>query len=1036
MGVSELIDKTKEAYFKLKRTLYYEKLDLISRNLLVEFERNIKYDKFKLDEKLEEIAGWIDKLSNSEGDDELIPTIEQEIKNIQLSIYIKEVQTDEKEKKCEFDNFITDEIETSNLKLVRENTFIKTPISLQILGVLWITEIGFKLDQDLAESVYGNRLQNLSKTYPDYKGRLFKQYHYQYSKWWKKGLAKAKSILRNDEQDVVLINFDIKNFYHAICLDTQDLRKAVSYEELNPYQQSLHKVTERVLIKYNQLLNTKSLNKNKEGLAMPIGYLPSSIIANWYLTPFDKSIINKIRPSYYGRYVDDLFLVFKSIIPKSKEEIKNDKNEILNIKKQSETWEKDELCDAEYRFLKYLGDIIDLTFNEKSNKEEFEIQSARGLSIQKNKLFVYELSVGSPANLIENFIKEQRKKSSEFRFESEESDTIESDFGDILFEQTFENDDASKAKIKKVSENKFEISVYTSRLIRRLARNPESRFKDQLIKIVSYYRGINCINNWWLWEKITLAIIISGNKTLFKRFIKQTNNSINALKSEKLRHSTFKQCQVTMRHLLRIAIKNGVAGNPNFLNTNLKSFLEDLNLYKNEEAVRKTAFARNDYFSFPLIALLKGSIYSNLNYHSVADIRSQLEELDFGIPNLLKYYCPIPVKYWQVAYIEWCKAIYGLKTKSGSSIKRTFIGNDLKTDDLLKLAFELYFDINYSSGDKEELRKKHFFKSKEELIKDKTFTDGIEPEEHGLRKIEFQIAGEAKDKIRFGLVNEYVDDKNYKSSAKGIPVDGKRLEINKQILDEAQRKGCDIVIQPELAVPHPFIPDYCEYADKHQLGIVAGVEHLRIRDVIFNFILTVIPVKIEGIYKDAIPIIRLKNHYAHIEEVMVNNFRATVPKPITYEYHLLHWLGLYFTNYYCFELADINHRTLFQGEIDVLIAPVWNPDTNYYNCIVDTSAREIHCIFSQVNTANYGDTRWTLPAKTESKNQITMKGGTVKEHPYIIALSDYYPKPLREFQNLDYNGQKKNGQFKPTPPDYPKEKAKKRLNNESFYITE
>ena len=271
---------------------------------------------------------------------------------------------------------------------------------------------------------------------------------------------------------------------------------------------------------------------------------------------------------------------------------------------------------------------------------------------------------------------------------------------------------------------------------------------------------------------------------------------------------------------------------------------------------------------------------------------------------------------------------------------------------------------------------------------------------------------------------------------KGSPKINERKEKALTIINEAQRKGCDLLIQPELAVPHYFLADYCQYSDRHQMGIVAGIEHLRADNVIFNFILTVLPIKIDGIYKDSIPVLRLKNHYAHIEEVMVNGFQATVPKPRVYDYHLFQWRGLYFTNYYCYELADINHRTIFQGEIDVLIAPVWNPDTNYYNGIVETSAREIHCVFSQVNTANYGDTRWTVPKKTELKNPIVLKGGTTKDHSYILALAEISPKELREFQFLDYNLQKQKGSFKPTPPDFPKDSVNIRLKGGSFYKNE
>lgn len=43
---------------------------------------------------------------------------------------------------------------------------------------------------------------------------------------------------------------------------------------------------------------------------IPLGFLPSLIIANWNLQGFDKVILNNINPFYYGRYVDDVLIVF------------------------------------------------------------------------------------------------------------------------------------------------------------------------------------------------------------------------------------------------------------------------------------------------------------------------------------------------------------------------------------------------------------------------------------------------------------------------------------------------------------------------------------------------------------------------------------------------------------------------------------------------------------------------------------------------------------------------------------------------------
>lgn len=45
---------------------------------------------------------------------------------------------------------------------------------------------------------------------------------------------------------------------------------------------------------------------------IPLGFLPSLIISNWYLQGFDQAIIESVHPHYYGRYVDDILIVIGS----------------------------------------------------------------------------------------------------------------------------------------------------------------------------------------------------------------------------------------------------------------------------------------------------------------------------------------------------------------------------------------------------------------------------------------------------------------------------------------------------------------------------------------------------------------------------------------------------------------------------------------------------------------------------------------------------------------------------------------------------
>lgn len=1036
------IQDIRDAYLQYKRHAYYERLDLDARQRIVEFESKYNYD---LESCFDNLYKWINHIGFGikENNVTIAEPIQDLVDLIDVNIFAKKVEKKEDENTS---NFITDAIHTSGFELTRENVFISMPVELQILGTLWLRGIGKDIDRKLSEYCFGNRLLHTKENDLSFNGRLYKIYHFQYAKWWKKGLAKAKSILREDNNDVVMINFDLKSYYHSICLDFNKLRTKIDFDNLKYSDKVLHHIVELVIAKYNERTQSLGLDKNSNKIkfSLPIGYIVSPVLANEYLDEFDKDILQNIRPSYYGRYVDDVFVVFKSGTPKEKEARDKDKLKFPELKHLNGKYEQSK--EAIYRFLKYLGNKVELNVNNEEENLHFELNGVEGIELQLEKLFVYELDKTSPSNLIENFIQEQREKASEFRFESEENDGVSSEFGDVLFEQSFDKEDASKAKIKKLTQNRFEVSVFLSRLIRRSTKSENSPYQKQLKNIVSYYRGANCIENWWIWEKVCLALVANNENELFVKFISSAIDSIHKLEynleidAVKL-GNVIERVKNSMKFILKISVANAIAGNPKFLEFEGISEL----LEKNEldsidfKAIRNAGFTRNEFTAFPLIGLLEQGINSEVSYYSRKRITELFVESSMNFKDYFLDYSPVRVKYWQICHIHWLNALWALNTNSSASINRTFIDKSLEMDNILLPAFEEYHRINYlHNGNPHDLRKKYFFRIGESIEKTSQQSDEfMEPERFGLVKKELNvIASELETKFRFGLVNEDVDDQNYQESAKGKPIDYHRLENSMKILDELQKKKCDIGIQPELSVPHSFIWDYCTYSDRHQIGLIAGIEHMRIKEVVFNFVMTILPIKINGIYNDAIPVLRLKNHYAPKEEVMVKSYRATVPKPVNYEYHLYHWRGLYFTIYYCYELADINHRTLFQGEIDMLVAPVWNPDTNYYNGIVETCAREVHCVFSQVNTAKYGDTRWTLPAKTELKNPLTVKGGTTSDNPYTIALAEFSPKTLRDFQNLDYQGQDSNKSFKPTPPDYPKNKVVKRINNLSFYDDE
>lgn len=63
---------------------------------------------------------------------------------------------------------------------------------------------------------------------------------------------------------------------------------------------------------WDGLPKDKSLFSCRKGFGIPIGNLTSQIFANFYLSDFDHYIKNTLNIKYYGRYVDDFFIICKT----------------------------------------------------------------------------------------------------------------------------------------------------------------------------------------------------------------------------------------------------------------------------------------------------------------------------------------------------------------------------------------------------------------------------------------------------------------------------------------------------------------------------------------------------------------------------------------------------------------------------------------------------------------------------------------------------------------------------------------------------
>lgn len=281
--------------------------------------------------------------------------------------------------------------------------------------------------------------------------------------------------------------------------------------------------------------------------------------------------------------------------------------------------------------------------------------------------------------------------------------------------------------------------------------------------------------------------------------------------------------------------------------------------------------------------------------------------------------------------------------------------------------------------------------------------------------------------IRIAIANIAIQNSDIISSYRETPntssIRLKKLSGLLNSLTDYEDK-IDLVVFPELSIPHRWESMLSAWARKHNIGVICGLEHkINIRNEALNNVMAALPYK-TGSGKNICTLIkRLKSHYSPEESRALLGERLNVPRARE-RYHLIRWRGVSFAIYNCYELTSIEDRSLFKGKVDFIVATVFNKDTTYFSNIVESAARDLHCYFVQVNDSNYGDSRIVSPSKTEIMNPLRIKGGDNLTFLTIKLDLD----SLRDFQRKTHDLQKDDDKFKLTPPGLNPDDVTYRIN--------
>jgi hypothetical protein len=1046
-------EEIKIAYNKLKTYIYYDNTELFLREKLVEFETDTskedstinwgvspQYADLKdiddifskkqtniddnINLKLEKLANQINDFSDKSEFFNLL------FKKIDVKFFPKKIFRQPEE-----ENFITNKKIQQNYAVEKITAFIDLPLEIHIISVLWINRYGIKFDKDLLHECQGNRLLlNKEKSNTINNSSLFKPYFTQYQKWRDESIIVAQNLINNGK-NALFINLDIKDYFHSCRIDLNTYFPDVEDgDNINLILRKVHKEYSSQVSKNYQFLNDTSVDLKDKSI-IPIGLLSSYIIANHYLNDFDKIIVNKFKPAYYGRYVDDILIVL------SEPNIDQYSNGLyekytFDFKKYAEEnkLEKELIFSKiEKYILQTLYPLLKVLPSKEGNI--IKIDEYDNLICQSSKTLMYYFDASESDLVIDKLKQELDFRSSEFKDLPDDNDGL-GEFDKNAFYLNYTDSEGKVRTLKDYKENRYGLTVYLTNKILGATKHKQHVSSDEIEKFLKLFKGQNVIEFYRLWEKIFTYLLVNEKPEEYANFY---FNCIDEILKIELLPKNFSKTKIkhlyvrdTLLKFLDVSHELVLSLNPNFLKQN-KKVLKNFEYRSNKlEAdyfhfffnqitradsfwsmrYRKTNMLRHHYVSIPLLNFTRESYNTKINLLS---LNFNVENYTID-PSLIRN-SPRPIKFWECTISQLFTDLKIRAPKVKNDIIN--IADNFQSRHFLDKAFKRFQKANSNH------QSLNTFEDTIDKYQDKFYKIA---EQENQDDIILEISCNNNDKKpqpTIGVANTYVDEKNIISGLRNNPnISNDRYQKLVRFLKETRKNKADIVAFPEFFIPIEIFSSLVRYSEKNQTLLITGLEHITVNNLSFNFVATIMPIEING-YKDATIVFRLKNHYAPIEELLIKGNHYRIPKPERYRYHIFNWKNIYFSVSYCFELANIVHRSLLKSKIDLLFAIEYNQDINYFSNLVESISRDLHCYVVQVNSSHFGDTRISQPTQSYNVDIVKLKGG--ENNVTVLGTIDI--AKLREFQRKKFSLSRTEKSFKPLPPDFDHNQVIKRIKN-------
>lgn len=1002
------------AYKKAKREVFHQNLHLSIR-LFIDYEKEL----------LKNLKDLLFYLNSKEIDKRIFPG-NQSYFTIVKNIHFKKNDTENlviSDSSKRWDH-LKNQVQKVEFRIIPD-----LGVEIHIVSSLWIDFYGKFLECELSDCCYGSRVVE-SKSSINH----FKPYVHEYRLWQQKGLDIIRENFR-DKKNVIAITSDFNLFYHHInptFLSKLDEMFAISLNRnITRDGKRINKLLEIILNNWSNSVyeklgdDFKKQFRNKSHVGIPIGLSASKVIANLLLKKFDEQIEQGLNPAYYGRYVDDIFIVL---------------NDTGKLKNRIDIWN--------YITRKVEGLSIDengIICYEDIYSEDSDLE----FNTDKERVFILDQSGGE--DIVKEIEDELTKNSSEWRFIPETENDLEKLSAEVIFSDGNQKDGInSLRKANKISIKRLKFANYLNKLEDIVRTHPKYFWKEEVKKLVFFIKNFavspDVIYDYTQYiPRILQLVLFSGNPNLFLELTDVIKSSVKGLSNLPNQLSYTSEIENLNTYYDEL-FKNSILSGLNFIeyeksrkvyskllvaysidmDRSTDYFISDLHFLPFKEIYEKTSFLLRDAVSkrIRFRMVIETPIFKNNGQRPnfINWTKEKINESEYQYVSILSSF-DFPI--FNISDVNDDISISNLKSRINIDFSFLFgaysFTRGINHLDASRI-YERWFDLDWSAFTNllDLYKQYHLDKDDIPLLK-------LEEKNNEKKGVSNELKSNTVGDLEIALTSYKVlgDSWNSKLLNRQEP-DETRLTRLYTLVNSilcSRGKKLDMIVLPELSLTDFSLRLISEQLRNSNIALITGLDY----EIDFknktarNRLAYILPIEkygrqiyVQVIQDKVIPAVHEGNELWNIAELKME------PR-IPFKFLIKH-KGTIISSLICNEFLNIDYRQKLRGEVDALILLEWNQDLNSYNSLVEATANDLHCFIIQVNNRLYGDTRVRAPFKEDYQRDVArVRGG--EDDYYVIAKLDI--KSLRLFQMNHVSPTGSKAQFKPVPTGFIMNKNKK-----------